>query len=74
MPNIEELEQDRKVPYIEKIAKIREQYPRAYEPWSAEEDEQLQLRYSQQASIKVLAAEFQRQPGAIQSRLKKLGL
>ncbi|UBF24378.1 hypothetical protein K9N68_22085 [Kovacikia minuta CCNUW1] len=53
---------------------IRKQYPRAYEDWNAEEDEQLRLQYAQQVPIDKIAAEFQRQPSAIKSRLKKLGL
>jgi DNA-directed RNA polymerase specialized sigma24 family protein len=56
------------------VEEARKQYPRAYEPWNAEEDEQLRLQYNQQASIDEIATEFQRQPGAIKSRLKKLGL
>lgn len=56
------------------IEQVRKKHPRAYEPWSAEEDQQLRLRRSQRASIDLLAAEFQRKPGAIRSRLKKLGL
>ncbi|MBO3463276.1 hypothetical protein G7B40_037800 [Aetokthonos hydrillicola Thurmond2011] len=60
--------------YNTKIQEIRKQYPRAYEPWSGEEDKQLRLRYSQNAPINIIAAEFQRQPSAIRSRLEKLGL
>lgn len=56
------------------LDEIRQQYPRAYEPWSVDEDEQLKLHYAQQASVDKLATEFQRQPSAIRSRLKKLGL
>lgn len=56
------------------IDDIRKQHPRAYTPWSAEEDKRLRLRYGQRTSISALAAEFQRKPGAIRSRLKKLGL
>ncbi|WP_238178360.1 hypothetical protein [Calothrix sp. 336/3] len=56
------------------IEEIRKQYPRAYESWNAEEDEELRLQYNQQASIDEIATEFQRQPSAVKSRLKKLGL
>lgn len=52
----------------------RKQYPRAYEPWNADEDKQLRLQYNQRESIDALAVEFQRQPSAIRSRLKRLGL
>jgi len=55
------------------IEEIRKQYPRAYESWGADEDEQLRLQYDQQASIDEIATDLQRQPSAIKSRLKKLG-
>jgi DNA-directed RNA polymerase specialized sigma24 family protein len=55
------------------IEETRKQYPRAYESWGADEDEQLRLQYDQQASIDEIATDLQRQPSAIKSRLKKLG-
>lgn len=54
------------------IAKIRVRHPRAYEPWSPDEDARLLCMHRQSAPIAVLAAEFQRQPSAIRSRLAKL--
>lgn len=56
------------------IEAIRQIHPRAYEPWNKEEDEQLRQRYQQGATIANLVDEFLRQPSAIRSRLKKLGL
>ena len=56
------------------IAEVRKQYPRACEPWHVDEDEQLRWQYNQQVAIDVIAKQSQRQPGAIRSRLKKLGL
>jgi len=58
----------------ERIAQIRENYPRAYESWSDIEDEHLRQAYRKVASPRRLADVFLRQPGAIRSRLKKLGL
>ncbi|AFY61425.1 Holliday junction resolvase-like protein [Synechococcus sp. PCC 6312] len=58
----------------QQIAKIRQQYARAYEPWEAQEDFQLGQRFQQGQSIQQLATQFQRQPSAIQSRLRKLKL
>ncbi|MDS3861567.1 Holliday junction resolvase-like protein [Thermosynechococcaceae cyanobacterium BACA0444] len=58
----------------QQIAKIRQRYPRAYEPWEAQEDFQLGQRFQQGQSIQQLATQFQRQPSAIQSRLRKLKL
>ncbi len=56
------------------VEEIRHQYPKAYEKWTSAEDEQLKREYQSGLSISALAALFQRQPSAIQSRLKKLGL
>ncbi len=56
------------------IEHIRKTYPRAYESWSKDEDERLKQHYSQGMTINNLAAEFQRKPGGIRSRLKKLGV
>jgi hypothetical protein len=54
--------------------KIRQKYPRAYVKWSQEEDEKLKKEYASCKQIGELAQKFQRQPGAIRSRLQKLGL
>ncbi len=51
----------------------RHAYIRAYQPWLDEEDELLKLRYSQGVAVRAIAAELQREPGAIRSRLRKLG-
>lgn len=56
------------------VVKARERYPRAYEPWSRSEDEDLTEKHRDGASIDQLANTFKRQPGAIRSRLAKLGL
>lgn len=56
------------------LEKIRKAHPRAYEPWAKVEDERLRQCYEQGAAIRDLAREFQRQPGGIRYRLKKLGL
>ena len=53
---------------------IRQKYPRDYEKWTSEEDERLTSRYQAGLDIVELAAIFQRQPSAIESRLTKLGL
>ena len=56
------------------LEKIRQQYPRAHETWSPEEDEQLKIKHSTGFDTSELAKCFGRQSGAIQSRLTKLGL
>lgn len=53
---------------------IRQKYPRAYVKWSQDEDENLKKEYASCQQIGELAQRFQRQPGAIRSRLQKLGL
>ena len=58
------------------IEHVRRQYPRAYRKWEEEEDVRLAREYDQSKSqaIDTLAKVFGRQPGAIRSRLRKLGL
>ncbi|MEK0179666.1 MAG: hypothetical protein EAZ98_23955 [Oscillatoriales cyanobacterium] len=56
------------------VEKIRQKYPRAYVKWSREEDEKLKNEYASGQKIGELAKKFQRQSGAIRSRLRKLGL
>ena len=53
---------------------IRADYPQAYLPWSAEDDEKLEVLYCEGKTVKELVAIFERQPGAIRSRIKKLEL
>ena len=56
------------------LDEIRETHPRAYEPWSADEDATLRFLFSRGHSIKALADLHGRRPGAIRSRLLKLEL
>jgi hypothetical protein len=42
--------------------------------WDAKQESQLAVRFENQKSMTVLAREFGRTPGAIKSRLQKLGL
>ncbi len=53
---------------------VRQEHPRAYASWTQEEDNKLRQKYSEIKSIVTLSKIFQRKPGAIRSRLKKLGL
>ena len=52
----------------------QQEYPNAYAPWSEEDDWELTRMWCQGASVKDLANHFQRKPGAIRSRIKKLEL
>ncbi len=56
------------------IKEIQKTYPCAYESWTKEEDERLKQSYEEGATINDLVMEFQRKPGGIRSRIKKLGL
>lgn len=57
-----------------RLAKIKARYPRAYEKWTIEEDDDLKGMIALGHSIDQAAERFQRQPSAIRSRLGKLGL
>ncbi len=54
--------------------KIREEFPEAYEKWTELDDELLEFSFQMDQDINELAKLFQRKPGAIRSRLRKIGL
>jgi len=56
------------------IQEIRQKYPKAYERWTENGDIHLKNEFNQGKTINELANIFQRKPGAIRSRLQKLGL
>ena len=56
------------------MEKIRKEYPKAYEKWSEDNDALLVEKFNSGATIRVLSNLFQRKPGAIRSRLRKLGI
>lgn len=60
--------------YAARVAKIKEQYPRAYERWDADEDDELTSLFHEGLSPLRIARHFGRQPSAIRSRLTKLNL
>jgi hypothetical protein len=55
-------------------AEIRTEHANAYKKWTEDEDEELKEKFHNDQDIKVLATHFDRHPGAIRSRLRKLGL
>ncbi len=57
-----------------KLEEIRAIHPKAYMPWSKEEDAELRERFLGGETGKTLADAFGRKPGAIRARLVKLGL
>ncbi len=56
----------------EKIVEMRKSYPRAYEPWSKDEDQWLVDIYEKTQDLSDLSSIFLRQKSSIRSRLKKL--
>ncbi len=56
----------------EKIAKMREQYPKAYMPWNKPDDDHLQKLFDEGKSVAELTELLGRHPGAVKMRLKKL--
>jgi hypothetical protein len=62
----------RKIP--EYVLKIRQSHPRAYEPWTPEEEQHLVKLQKDGCTVNQLSQEFQRHPGAIRSRLRKINL
>ena len=52
----------------------RQEFPNAFDPWSEEDDAVLTKMWREGATIEELAAHFQRKPGGIKSRIKKLEL
>ena len=56
------------------LEKIREEYPKAYEKWTELDDKLLELSFQMDQNINELARFLQRKPGAVRSRLKKIGM
>lgn len=58
--------------WTEKIAKMREQYPKAYMPWNKQEDNELQTMFDAGKGITEITGLLGRHPGAVKMRIKKL--
>ncbi|HET6403751.1 MAG TPA: hypothetical protein VFH78_03830 [Candidatus Thermoplasmatota archaeon] len=57
----------------ERIARVRATHPRAFEPWTEEEDARLLLRWkAREVSLAALARALGRPSGAVRMRLEKL--
>lgn len=57
--------------WAEKIAKMREEHPNAYMPWTDQDDTTLKQEFTNGASIKVLSKKLSRHEGSIVMRLQK---
>ena len=54
------------------IPEIRKKYPRTYEPWTAEEEQLLLESLQKSRKIPDIAKQFQRNPSALRTRMKRL--
>jgi len=54
------------------LAERRLSHPRAYEPWTDEEEKQLAEGHAKGCSVGELARQLQRKPSAVRSRLRRL--
>ena len=59
---------------IYNVEKIRENYKNAYQPWTEDLDMELTSMYCKGISLQEMAKHFNRNSGAIKSRIKKLEL
>jgi len=59
---------------ISAMEKAKQEHPRAYAPWTEAEDAELRSMHASGRSKTQIAEHFQRQPSAIESRLRKLGI
>jgi ATP-dependent DNA helicase RecQ len=64
----------RKTGYHERMEQIKNEHSNAYEPWTSEADEIITILYRTGKSHAELSEILGRQPSAIKSRLRKLGL
>lgn len=55
-------------------AAVREKYPNAGKPWSAQDDEELRRLFSIGNSVDDLALTFARTPKGVRVRLERLGV
>ncbi len=57
-----------------RLAEIRKHFPKAYTPWTDDDDAQLKALHEANEPVKEMSEQLQRHAGGIRSRLKKLGL
>ena len=56
------------------LDKLREKHPRAYQPWTPREDNQLAEMHKRGLSLDAMSTQLGRQPGAVRIRLERLEL
>jgi PurA ssDNA and RNA-binding protein len=72
--NVSEQPQAKPEARIARINEAKATYARAYEPWDKKEDAELALLFSQGKTMTEIGESLQRNPGAINIRIEKLGL
>ncbi|HEY9735674.1 MAG TPA: RecQ family ATP-dependent DNA helicase, partial [Trichocoleus sp.] len=72
-PDVGEIDMSLREARQDRIERLRQTHARAYESWSNEEDCQLKAAFESGLELEQLCEQFQRQPGAIHFRLKRLG-
>jgi hypothetical protein len=60
--------------WARRLAIIKSHHPRAYERWTADEEERMATLYKSGCKPAAIAKQLQRQPRAIRSRLHRIGL
>jgi len=58
----------------QRIEAAKRQYANAFEPWKKKDEADLAMMYSEGKTTEEMSMHFQRQPGAIKTRIEKLGL
>jgi hypothetical protein len=58
----------------EKAKLMRESYPRAFSPWTQQDDEKLAELMARGTAMLMICKELQRQPTAIKRRMELLGM
>ena len=66
---------DKKViSWEERLKEIKKSYPKAYESWNEEEERKLEQLFKSGLKPSEISKKLKRQPSAIRSRLRRLGL
>ena len=62
------------ISWDERLKEIKKSYPRAYESWNEEEERELEQLFKSGLKPSEISKKLKRQPNAIRSRLRRLGL
>jgi hypothetical protein len=61
-------------PAAPRFGNTRGAHSKAYQPWSRDEEDRLRAAFERGAPVSQIAETLGRKPGAIRSRMRKLGL